>query len=182
MPASSATAARRYAKALFGIAKDDGTVAETGAELRALADLLAASPELSHALFRPLHPVAERRAVLRAVAEKLGTSETLQRFYSFLVDQRRLIDFADIHAEYDRLAAEAEGRTEGRITSARPLDDATRARLVQALSARTGRDVSVSVEVDPALIGGIVAQVGDLVFDGSLRTQLHQLRTNLTKD
>ena len=53
---------------------------------------------------------------------------------------------------------------------------------MQALSARTGRDVSVSVEVDPALIGGIVAQVGDLVFDGSLRTQLHQLRTNLTKD
>jgi F-type H+-transporting ATPase subunit delta len=180
--AGSAAAGRRYAKALFGIAREDGTVAETGAELGALAELFESHAELRSALFSPLHPVAERRAVLRAVADKIGAGEALQRFYSFLIDRRRLIDFAGIRAEYDRLAAEAEGRTEARITSARPLDDATRERLVRALSARTGRQVSASVEVDPDLIGGVVAQVGGLVFDGSLRTQLQQLRTNLIKD
>jgi F-type H+-transporting ATPase subunit delta len=126
--------------------------------------------------------VVERRAALRAVAQRLGSSATLQNFYAFLIDQRRLVDFATIRREFERLAAEAEGRTEGRIRSAQPLDDATRERIVAALSRRTGRQVSVQVEVDPSLIGGVVAQVGGLVFDGSLRTQLEQLRANLTKD
>ena len=182
MAASSNAAARRYAKALFGIAREDGTVQETGRELAALAHLLETSSALRNALFRPLFPVAERRAVLRAVAERLGADQTLHRFYSFLIDQRRLVDFAAIRSEFERLAAEAEGRTEARIRSARPLDEPARARLVRALSERTGRQVNVTVEVDPELIGGVVAQVGDLVFDGSLRTQLEQLRANLTKD
>jgi len=175
-------AARRYARALFMIASEDGSVDATGRELAALADLLVESRELRDALFRPLHPVAERRAAVRAVAERLGSSAVLQNFYAFLVDQRRLVDFAAIRSEFARLAAEAEGRTAGRIVSARPLDDATRDRLVAALSQRTGRQVSVAVEVDPDLIGGVVAQVGDLVFDGSLRTQLERLRQDLTKD
>jgi len=180
--ASSTAAARRYAKALFGIAREDGSVHETGRELSALADLLEDSTELRAALFRPLHPVSERRAALRAVAERLGSSAVLQNFYAFLIDQRRLIDFAAIRSEFERLAAEAEGRTDGLLRSAQPLDDATRERIVSALSRRTGRQVSVQVEVDPSLIGGVVAQVGSLVFDGSLRTQLEQLRNNLTKD
>lgn len=182
MAAGSAAAARRYAKALFRIASEDDTLAATRAELGALDDLLADNEALRDALFRPLHPGAERRQVVRAVADKLGASEMLQRFCGFLVDQRRLVDFAAIRAEFDRLASESEGRTEARITSAKPLDEATRERLVRALSARTGREVTATVEIDPDLIGGVVAQVGDLVFDGSLRTQLQQLRTNLTKD
>jgi F-type H+-transporting ATPase subunit delta len=180
--AGSTAAGRRYAKALFAIAREDGSIEATTRELSALADLLDGNPDLQKALFRPLHPVAERRSALRSVADRLGSSATLQNFYSFLVDQRRLIDFATICSEFARLAAEAEGRTDGRITSAHPLDDATRERLVAALSRRTGRQVSVEVAVDPDLIGGVVAQVGDLVFDGSLRTQLEQLRTNLTRD
>jgi F-type H+-transporting ATPase subunit delta len=180
--AGSRAAARRYAKALFKIASEDGTVEATGRELDALGELLDQSPELRRALFRPLHPVNERRAALRAVAKRLGASPVLENFYAFLIDQRRLIDFGTIHGEFARLAAEAEGRTTGRIRSAQPLDEATRDRLVAALSRRTGRQVSVEVEVDPDLIGGIVAQVGDLVFDGSLRTQLEQLRNNLTRD
>jgi len=180
--ASSTAAARRYAKALFGIAKDDGTVEATGRELAALADLLDENQDLRRALFRPLHPVAERRAALRAVAQRLGSSAILQNFCAFLIDQRRLVDFAAVRDEFERLAAEAEGRTDARVRSAHPLDDATRERLVTALSRRTGRQVSVQVEIDPSLIGGVVAQVGGLVFDGSLRTQLERLRNNLTKD
>lgn len=180
--AGSTAAARRYARALFGLASEDGSVESTGRELEALAKLLAQSPVLRRALFRPLHPAAERRSALRAVAERLGSNATLQNFYAFLVDQRRLVDFATICSEFQRLAAEAEGRTDARITSARPLDDATRDRLVAALSRRTGRQVHASLEVDPELIGGVVAQVGDLVFDGSLRTQLAQLRMSLIKD
>ena len=68
-----------------------------------------------------------------------------------------------------------------RVVSASPLDERRRDRLRRALSQRTGREVRLEVEVDPSLIGGAVAQVGDLVFDGSLRTQLSALRATLMK-
>jgi len=180
--AGATAAARRYAKALFGIAREDGTVEEVGRELGALSELLEKNAELRNVLFRPLHPVSERRAVLRRVAERLGASDSLQRFYAFLVDQRRLVDFDTIRGEFDRLAAEAEGRTEARVVSARPLGPKAQERLAAALSRRTGRRVSMTLSVDPELIGGVVAQVGGLVFDGSLRTQLATLKANLTKD
>jgi F-type H+-transporting ATPase subunit delta len=67
------------------------------------------------------------------------------------------------------------------VTSAGPLDEAGQQRLRQALSERTGRDVTLEIQLDPTLIGGAVAKVGDLVFDGSLRTQLDTLRTHLMK-
>jgi F-type H+-transporting ATPase subunit delta len=177
----SSAAARRYARALFALAKEEDRIAETRQELQQLANLLAENEELHHALFRPLHPVAERRAVLREVAERLGFSATVRNFFSFLVDQRRLVDFEGIREGYERLADAAAGRAKAEVVSASPLSDAQRERLRRALSARTGREVELDLSVDPSLLGGAIAAVGTLVFDGSLRTQLNQLRASLTK-
>ena len=74
------------------------------------------------------------------------------------------------------------GITKATVVSAAPLHEAARDRLASALSRRTGKQVELEVTVDPELLGGVVAKVGDLVFDGSLRTQLGQLRANLTKE
>ena len=128
---------------------------------------------------QPLHPAGERRAVLSAVAEQLGASVLLRSFYSFLIDQRRLVDLDAIREEYARLAEAAAGLVHAEVISARPLRDDQRERLKQALSARTGQQLDIQVSVDPELLGGVVAKVGDLVFDGSLRTQLEQLRAGL---
>jgi F-type H+-transporting ATPase subunit delta len=177
----SSAAARRYARALFALAKEDGRVSEVRGELQQLADLLAANQELRHALFRPLHPVAQRRAVLREVSQRLGASPTVRNFFTFLIDQRRLVDFDGIREEYGRLADAAAGRAKADVVAAAPLSDEERERLRHALSARTGRHVELEVEVDAALLGGVIASVGALVFDGSLRTQLNQLRASLTK-
>jgi F-type H+-transporting ATPase subunit delta len=174
-------AARRYAKALFALARDAERIDEVRGELDALAALFVQVPALREALFRPLHPVAERRAALEAVAERLSSSADVRHFYAFLIDQRRIVDFPAIHAEYARLADEAAGRVAARVTCSAPLSDDQRERLRRALNARTGRDVQLEVEVDDALVGGLVARVGDVVFDGSIRTHLQQLRSNLTK-
>jgi F-type H+-transporting ATPase subunit delta len=177
----SSAAARRYARALFSLAKEEDRIAETRQELQQLADLVAENEELQHALFRPLHPVAERRAVLREVAERLGFSTTARNFFSFLIDQRRLVDFEGIREEYEHLADAAAGRAKAEVVSASPLSHEQRDRLLRALSARTGREVELDVKIDPSLLGGAIASVGTLVFDGSLRTQLNQLRASLTK-
>jgi F-type H+-transporting ATPase subunit delta len=177
----SPTVARRYARALFAIARESGAVDRVREELGQIAELLEAHPELRHALFRPLHPAAERRAVLRSVCTGVGCGDTVRNFLAFLVDQRRIVDFDGIRGEYERLADEAAGRIRAEVVTASPLDARQTERLRAALSARTGHEVDLEVAVDADLIGGAVAVVGGVVFDGSLRTQLSQLRDTLTR-
>jgi len=177
----SSAAARRYARALFSLSRDDAAVESARGELRRVSDLLEATPELRAAVFRPLHPVAERRAVLRAVGARLSLSRNVQNFLLYLIDQRRLVDFDAIQSEYERLADEAAGRLQADVVSASPLRDEQRERLRRALATRAGREVELAVRVDPELIGGAVVRVGGVVFDGSLRTQLAELRDNLTR-
>jgi F-type H+-transporting ATPase subunit delta len=174
------TAAYRYAKALFGLAQDDHKQAEVRAEIEGLARLFNESAELRDALLTPMHPAGERRAALRAIAERAGVSRMVQNFLSFLIDQRRLIDFDHIVEAYAGLADEAAGLVTAEVVSASPLDDRRKDRLRRALSEQTGQEVRLEITVDPSLIGGAIAKVGDLVFDGSLRTQLGQLRSSLT--
>jgi F-type H+-transporting ATPase subunit delta len=178
---ASSGAARRYSRALFSLAQEERRGQETMEELDALAAMFEASPELREALLTPLYPVKERRNVLRAIAEQEGLSRLITNFYSFLIDQRRLVDFPGIREEFKRLVDRAAGLMTAQVVSATPLDDRRSDRLRRALSERTGFEVRLEVSVDPELIGGATAKVGDLVFDGSIRTQLDQLRTNLTK-
>jgi F-type H+-transporting ATPase subunit delta len=177
----TSAAGRRYAKALFALATEESTVEAIRRELDDLSELLTENPALGHSLFRPLHPALQRRDLLRAVCERIGSTAPVRNFYSFLIDQRRLVDFPAIREEFDRLADEAAGRTVASVVTASPLSDGQRERLQRALSARTGQVVQLDVDVDPSLIGGAIATVGGLVFDGSLRTQLHQLRAALTR-
>jgi F-type H+-transporting ATPase subunit delta len=177
----SAAAARRYARALFALAREEGRIEEVRSELDALGALLDGNEELAHAIFRPLFPSGERRRVLRAVCERLGSSDSVRRFCSFLVDQRRVVELDAIRTAYGALADEAAGRMRARVVSASPLSDPQRERLRRALAERTGSQLELEVEVDASLLGGDGATVGGLVFDGSLRTQLDQLRATLMR-
>ena len=177
----SSAAARRYARALFALAEETGSIEQIRGEIARIAALFEADRALRDALFRPLHPVAERRAVLRALCERLSITEAVRNFFAYSIDQRRLVDFDAIRAEFEQLADAAAGLVKARVTTAAPLDDAQRERLQSALAARTGRSVELEVSVDPGLIGGAVATVGNVVFDGSLRTQLSQLRGALSR-
>jgi F-type H+-transporting ATPase subunit delta len=177
----SSAAGRRYARALFSLAKADGRTREVRSELEGLSQLFLQSPELREALLAPLYPAAERRAVLQSICEHTGVSGVVRNFYSYLIDQRRLVDFSGVCDEFARLADEDAGVITAEIVSATPLDDACRERLQRALSQRTGYEVHLDLAVDPELLGGAVAKVGDLSFDGSIRSQIEQLRADLTK-
>lgn len=174
-------AVERYAKALFQLAKEQGIVPAVRAELRGLGSLLEGNAELREVLMQPLHPAAQRRAVLASVAELLAASTLLKNFYSFLIDQRRLVSFAAIEEAYGELADADAGLAKAHVRTAAPLSDEQRNRLQSALGARAGGDVELDVEIDASLLGGVVAQIGDTVYDGSLKSQLQQLRASLAK-
>ncbi len=178
---ASSVAARRYARALFSLASDENRSTEVRAEIDGIAELLTSNEELQQHLFQPLHPVEQRRAVLIGLCARTSISTTVQNFFSYLIEQRRLVDFAGIREEFGRLADEAAGRLRAKVRSASPLRDDQRDRLVAALARQTGKQIDLEVSIDPSLIGGAIATVGGLVFDGSLKTQLSQLRATLNQ-
>jgi F-type H+-transporting ATPase subunit delta len=173
--------ALRYAKALFALGSETG---QPGALLAGLESLLAAArttPESERALFTPLYPRADRRALIAALAERLGLSRELRAFGMLLVDENRTVLLPAIATALRELVERAAGRVHARVRSAVPLSEAHRTRLERALGRRLGAQVQLETEVDPELLGGAIVRVGDLLIDGSLRTQLHALASSLRK-
>lgn len=173
--------ARRYATALVELTSEDGSLESVEKDLGTLAQLLAAAPELKSALSNPAFKVQERKAVLHTVLGKLGAHKHTKNFVFVLNDRNRLMAFDAILEAFSAQYDERMGRVRTQITSAKPLDDASIETLRKHLQAITkAKSVVVTQAVDPNLIGGIVTRIGDLVLDGSVRTQLKLLREQLT--
>jgi F-type H+-transporting ATPase subunit delta len=173
--------ARRYARAVFGLAEGAQAHAKLLEEARALSSEIAASAELVRVLLAPLHPRAERKGVLRELATKLGLSAEIRVTSEILVDENRLQILAAICDELQRLVDAEAGRIAARVVSARPLDAPAQQEIRAALARRVGSEVAIEFAVDPELIGGVVARIGDILLDGSIRTQLEQLGETLKK-
>jgi F-type H+-transporting ATPase subunit delta len=146
----SSAAARRYARALFSLAQESDQVAGIRGELESVQQLFERVPELKAALFRPLHPVKERAAVLTAVCARAGLQVILRSFMLLLIDQRRLVEFEGICDEFERLADEAAGRVRAELVSSSPLSDEQRGRLERALAAQTGHRIALTAAREPA--------------------------------
>ena len=173
--------ARRYARAVFGLGGDPAARTELLVQFATLVDEISGNAELSQVLFRPIHPRSERKAVMHELAQHLGTVTEVRAVAEILVDQNRVQLLPAILEELRALVDAEAGRVEARVTSARPLDAAAQEQIRQALSRRVNAEVILVAEVDPRLIGGVVARVGDLLFDGSIRTQLENLGATLRK-
>ena len=174
--------ARRYAKAMLEIGIRQQTYDALGRELDRAADTLQRSPELRTALENPSFKFAKRREVLDDVARRLGLSQVVRNFVMLLLDKGRIGALPDIARVHRTLVDEHAGRARAQITSVRPIDAALESRLKAALEKQSGKTIILEKKEDPTILGGLITQVGDLVFDGSIRTQLAQLREELLSD
>ncbi len=173
--------ARRYAKALLMIGKDDGQAENYKDELDGVARLIQSNQELEQAITNPLHDATARKKVLTAVVEKLGLSKVMKSFITLLFDKGRIGFLEGINDFYQELADELKGIARATVVSATELSDDAIEKIRQGLSNRTGKEVILEVNQDPGLIGGIVTRIGDLVLDGSVKTQLLNMRESLKK-
>ena len=167
-----------YASALLQIAKAEGSLGRVEDELFKVARTIEGSDELRSALTDQAVPVEQRQGV---VEDLLGgrASPTTTALVSFVVGAGRARDLPAIIDRLVERAAEERSEAVAEVRSAVPLDDGQRRRLAEALGRATGKRVSVKVVVDPSILGGIVAQVGDTIIDGSVRSRLNQLRDSL---
>lgn len=174
----SASIARRYAKAIFAIAKEQNRLEQIGDELNALARL-ASDPTLAPIVSNPILGEKSRQVVARTFADQLQLDPMTRNFVFLLADHKRLDQLTGIADHYRRLVDSALGRTRAEITSAVELRPDDRRALVAALEHLTGKTVLVTELVQPNLLGGLVVGIEGKVYDGSVESQLQRLAASI---
>lgn len=173
--------ARRYAKALLLIGKEDGQTENYREELNGVAALFEREPQLAGTVCNPLYNTDDRRKVIAKVIDQLGLTKVMSSFLMLLFEKGRIGFIASINEFYQALADEVKGVARASLVSATKLGDETVEKIREALSKKTGKEIILEVEQDPGLIGGIVTRIGDLVLDGSVKTQLLNLKESLKR-
>jgi F-type H+-transporting ATPase subunit delta len=173
--------ARRYAKALILIGKEDGHAERYRKELNGVVRMLAEQKQLADTIANPLYNAGERRQVLQVVVKKLKLSKVMNSFLMLLFEKGRIGFIASINEFYQLLADEIKGVAQASLVSATELTAETIEKIRSALSRKTGREVVLAVKHDPGLIGGVITRIGDLVLDGSVKTQLLNMRESLKR-
>lgn len=169
---------RRYAATLLEAAEETGVLDAVRKDVQGVLDTVAGSQDLADFLDNPLLSAEVQDRTLVAVFD--GKVQTLTRNFLSLVAQRRRAGFlVAILSAFVEMVEEREGVLSAEVTSAVQLNDEQQARLAERLASYTGKQIRLHAHVDPTLRGGLVARVGDTVFDGSLNTQLERLRRRL---
>ena len=173
------TIARRYAKALFDLAVEQGKVEAWAQSLATLKEAVDVSPELRDVLVNPIYTREQRRAIGGKIAAGLRLDPEPSNLLYLLGDRNRLAYLGALVDVFRDLADQKLGRLRARIVSAVPLDASNAQAIADKLARATRAQVILDRSVDPALLGGVVAQVGSLTYDGSVRSQLEELRRAL---
>ena len=165
-----------YASALLGVARAEGRLDEVEDELFRFGRSLEASESLRATLTDEMIPPAKRQAVVEDLLGGKASSTTTQ-LLSFVIGSGRAAELPEIISALVDRAAATKSRAVAEVRSAVALTDDQKDRLTAALANATGKQVELKVVVDPSVLGGLVAQVGDTVIDGSVRSRLDQLKT-----
>lgn len=178
------SSARRYASALYQVAEKNGSTDQVHRDMTALVEILATHADLAAVFETPLVAPRRKRALvegLLASAEGTTTSE-VSRLLLMLADRDRLALVGPIAAAYDGRVKAARRMVSAEIVTAVPLDGPRQTHLAQALGTVTGQHVTVTNKVDPGIVGGVIAKVGSIVYDGSVVRQLERMRQKLVAD
>ena len=178
----SVTIAKKYAKALLEIGLKDGNYETLRQDLDKMADLLKESKELRVALWSPAFPKPTREAIGRKIGERLGLATATIKFIELLIQKKRIDLFFEITKVYRDLGDEVAGRTRTTLVTPLELPSGLVQEIKSLIESWTGKEVILSLERDPSLIGGVLTKIGNVVYDGSLKAQIAKLRDNLYKE
>ncbi len=171
--------AKRYAKAIFTIGQDQDKYEEYNEVLQGVAALYNETPEVSDALTNPLYPMDVKEKVMTDVVASMGVDAVMGNFLNLLVQKKRAEILPEIADAYKTMVDEAKNISHGNVISAVELSDELKENVQKILEKLTGKKVELTTSVDQSIIGGIIAQVGDLVLDGSIKTQLAGLKDSI---
>ena len=176
---SAETVARRYAAALADVVLKSGETNVVQTELKTWEEMMNANGDLQTAFRSPAIQHQSKEKVLDNLLEKTKPSKTTANFLRVLLRNSRLTDLGEINERFSLVLAERSGVVSAQITSARPLGETEKAELKTNLEKLTSKTVNLTFDINEELIGGVVTKIGSTVYDGSIKTQLQQLKEQL---
>ncbi|MDO8786140.1 MAG: ATP synthase F1 subunit delta, partial [Syntrophales bacterium] len=176
---SASGIAKRYARAFFEIAQENEQLETYYAELENFASLLEEAKDLQEFLANPIFDRADKKAVIEAVLQRISISSMTVNFLKLLLDKQRMGIFYDIVLCYREFLDNALRKVRVDVKTAFPLSPDLTRNLQKGLEELTGKNVEMALGGDVSLIGGIVVRVGDTLYDGSVKTQLDNIRKGI---
>jgi F-type H+-transporting ATPase subunit delta len=178
---TSRAAATRYARALFDVAQKEGDIQQVGRDIAGVNALLGANEILGRTFANPAIPAARKRGVVeQLLARTPGISPIVAKLLLLLAERDRLALLPDLAKAYETRLMDHAQVVRAEVTTAVPLTEDRVAALRQGLAMATGRQVQLETRVDPSIIGGAVARIGSMVYDGSVTTQLQKVQERLS--
>ena len=176
------TSANRYAKALFDVALEEkADLAQIDRDLQAVAAMLKGSPDVQLNLSRGSVTDVQRQSLMEAISKAMSLTAPVTKMLVLLAKSGKMNLVPELDAAYRERLMSHQNIVRADVTSAAPLSPEKTKALADSLSKVTGKTVELSVSVDPELLGGVVAQIGSTVYDGSVKTQLTKMRKELVK-
>jgi F-type H+-transporting ATPase subunit delta len=179
---SNQASANRYAKALLDVAIKEADPVTVEHDLAAFAELFVTHEELRRSLTNPVVPVQAKRAVIDQLSARLTPAQPVGKLMRLLADRDRLELLPDLLHAYRARLMDHQNIVRAEVVTAIPLAQDRAAVLQRKLAAVTGRTVNLEARVDPSILGGLVARVGTVVYDGSIATQLAKMRERLSEN
>lgn len=176
---SSLTVARRYAVALADVAITNGEERAVHEELIGWEKMIDSSRMLKEVFANPTVPYEQKRRLLEELIERTKVRNTTANFFRVLLKNQRLTDLSEIIKRFAFVLDERAGVVAAEVTTARQVPEEAKRLLLEKLKSVTGREVRLTFDTDEAVIGGIVTRIGSTVYDGSVRTQLEEIREKL---
>jgi F-type H+-transporting ATPase subunit delta len=171
--------AKRYARALYELGQEEGKEKSFLGELKSIVQIVDESAELKSILESPLYDITLKKRILKEVAAKMTLSLYILNFTNILLDKDRFFVLSEILDAYNQILDEVSGRVRARIMCASCLDENQLKLVAQTLSKVVKKEVDVDVLVEPSLIGGMIAEVEGMIYDGSIKTQISKLKQSL---
>lgn len=173
------TVARRYAAALADVVAKSGETDVVKTELKTWETLLDGSSDLQNAFRNPAISQTDKEKVLENLIEKTRPLKTTANFLRVLLRNNRLTEIKEINEKFSSVLEERSGVVSANITSARQLSETEKAEMRASLEKLTNKKINLEFKTDEALIGGIVTRLGSTVYDGSVKTQLEELKQQM---
>lgn len=174
--------AKRYSKAFFAIAAEEAKYEDYYNELSNFCAILEKNENFKVFLDNPIFAQSDKAAVLKGVLAKVKVSPLTANFLKLLVDKRRMNALSEILACYQDYMDEVLGKVRVQVKTAYKLSDELTTQIVATMEEITGKKVEMEAERDTSLMGGIVVKVGDTLYDGSIKTQLSNIRELLREE
>jgi F-type H+-transporting ATPase subunit delta len=173
------TVARRYAAALADVLAERGEARQVQEELMAWELMIRNNPQLREVFSNPTVPYDQKRKVLSTLIARTRVRPLTANFLQVLLQNQRLTELGEVNKRFAQVLDERGGIVSAQVTTARPVPEGSQQALREKLTRLTGKEVRLSFATDEELIGGLVTRIGSTIYDGSVRTQLQQVKEKM---